>query len=472
MIIPSIQSKIVATLGPATSSHSVLEALIKNGADVLRLNFAHGSHSEYLQRILSVRRVSRQLGHSVGILQDLPGPKLRIGPLSSKSIDLVRDEEVNLVSHPISHPGKMIPIQYPRLTVDLKRGHTVFIADGSIRLSVMSTKKDRVLCRVIAGGTVRPGNGVNMPKTSLSLRAFTKEDQRHLSFGMAHGVDFVGISFVGNAADVLRARNFAQKQGRAPFIIAKIERQEALNNLKSIIEAADGIMVARGDLGVEVSFSEIPGIQRDIVIRSHQMGKPVIVATQVLESMIENSRPTRAEATDVANAIIEGADAIMLSGETSIGKYPVAAVTALHEVIRATERRHAGPSWDHFVSNSQSSDVIVQGACRIATGVGAKAIVVPTHTGHTAARVSRFRPPLQILALVKDENMSRRFSLHWGMRSMLVSRHLSSENLVDQVSALLIKQSWIRRGQKILLISGGPGVHSNQVGTIQIFIVK
>lgn len=318
--LAKIQTKIIATLGPSSASPKVFEKLVKEGINVARLNFAHGTHSEHAKSIQTVRRIATKAQIPIGLLQDLPGPKLRVGVLPDLSTTLRQEEGVVLISSHKSVSKKIIPVPYPNLTKDLKPGHVVYIADGLIRLSVQSVKSGQVQCVVANGGTVRTGNGINMPYSSLNLGAFTKEDERHLEFGLKNQVDFVGVSFVGRANDLDRVRSFCQNHGKNPFLIAKIERRQALRHLAGILEKADGLMVARGDLGVEFPFSQIPGLQNDIVSMAHQKGKPVIVATQVLESMIQNPRPTRAEATDIANAIIEGTDAIMLSGETSIGK--------------------------------------------------------------------------------------------------------------------------------------------------------
>jgi pyruvate kinase len=472
MRLPSIRAKIVATVGPASTSPHVLRALIDNGVDVARLNFAHGTYEDHARHISLIQQISHETGRTVGILQDLPGPKLRVGPMPPQGLELARHEEVSLTAGPLPHTGKSIVIRYPRLAEELKRGHLVFMADGSLRLQVTSVFKGTVVCRVLNGGTVRSGNGVNIPKTSLSLEAFTRTDRKHLLFGMARGVDFVGISFVGKASDIQRAKDFAQRHGKVPFLIAKIERRLALKNLKSIMEAADGIMVARGDLGVEVPFHEVPGIQQEIVHQARRMGKPVIVATQVLETMLQNPRPTRAEATDIANAILEGTDAIMLSGETALGKYPVEAVTALREVMGSTEKRYTRFSSDAFAVENPEKDVFVYEACRIAEGMGVRLIVIPVRSGLTAARVSHYRPPLPIVALVNDDYQKRKFSLYWGILPVRVTSSRVSTTMAPFVRRLLLKNKWVRRQQKVLLLEAGFVGQKNQEKSIRVFALS
>jgi len=447
--IPFNRTKIVATLGPASSDPAVMRRMVQAGLDVFRLNFAHGTYPEFAGLIARVREVSRRLSHPVGILQDLPGPKLRVGALSS-DVELHRGDDAVLVAGRTG-PAGTIPVTYPELSRDLKPGHEVFIADGLIRLLVRSVKGGRVLCRVANGGTVRRGNGVNLPRSPLSLRAFTLEDARHLVFGLAHGVDFVGISFVGTKEDVDRVRAFCRRRGRAPFLIAKIERRLAVENLDDILESADGIMVARGDLGVEFPFFKVPGLQEDIVARARGRGRPVIVATQMLESMIQNPRPTRAEATDVATAAREGADAVMLSGETAVGKYPVAAVEALRSVIGETERRVRSP--EDISGAGDLSDAVAREACRVAASVGARWIVVPTRSGATAARVSHHRPDAPILALTADEGLRRRFSLYWGLDTGPLPAAVGRAGIVRRLLARRV----VKTGQLLVFASGAPG---------------
>jgi pyruvate kinase len=461
------RTKIIATLGPAVDSDERLAALLKAGVNIVRLNLAHGTHAEHADRLWRARRIAKRLNVPVGALLDLPGPKLRVGKLIPSPMDLKRDETVTLIAGTHARHEREIPISYPRIATDLKPGQAVYIADGLIRLVVISIRFNQVKCRVANGGTIRTGNGVNMPFSQLRLKAFTREDERHLEFGIKNDIDFVGISFVGEAQELRRVRAFCKRRGASPALVAKIERRSALDNLPEILQEADALMVARGDLGVEVSFSEIPGLQRKIVMESRRAGKPVIVATQVLESMVQNPRPTRAEATDIANAIREGADAVMLSGETSIGKYPLESAQALAQVAYATEQDESGGPYITPVELNLS-DAIALEACRLAERINAAFIVVPSRSGGTAARVSRFRPRVPLLALVHDENMRRRFTLYWGIETQYIPGKVDYHTAHTLVKNHLLRNRRARAGAVAVMVSGSPAMPRRQTGMIQL----
>jgi pyruvate kinase len=461
---PWNRTKIVATLGPATTGPAVIRDLVAAGMDVARLNFAHGSSAEHALRVRRVRHAARRLGRPVGILQDLPGPKLRVGRGLSAEIALRKGQEIFLTGERRRGADHGIPVAYPALTRDVKPGDPVFIADGMVRLTVLAVKDGRARCRVDSGGVVRSGNGVNLPGSRLSLSAFTACDKRHLDFGLRIGVDFVGISFAATAQDVSRVRDYARRQNRAPFLIAKIERREALKNLKAVIEASDGVMVARGDLGVEIPFSEVPGAQEEIIFQARQAGKPVIVATQMLESMLEQPRPTRAEVSDAANAVLDGADALMLSGETSVGRFPVHAVRALNEIIRAAELRPAFGSRSRETAARDAADVVVKNACRLAQDVSARAVAVLAPSA--AARASRFRPGMPILLFVNHETLWRRFTVYAGVEAVPRKSAGASDTLPARVGASLRRQGWIRRGERFVLLAAGRT--GQDAGTLRI----
>lgn len=436
------RTKIVATLGPATSSAAVIKDLLMAGVDVTRLNMAHGSHEEHGRRIDIVRAMAKELGAGVGILMDLPGPKLRVTKVSGKSLELKRNDEVYITNKTGMTGRNLITISNKHLLNDVRKNEAVYISDGLIRIRVDAINDDKIRCVCTHGGTVHIGNGVNLPHTSLRMRAFTPIDQMHLTFGLRKEIDFVGLSFVGDGDDVERVRAFCKARRRSPFLIAKIERTQALKNLNEIIEAADGIMVARGDLGIEEPFYKVPVIQAEIVAAARRQGKPVIVATQVLESMTQNPRPTRAEATDAANAISQGADAIMLSGESAVGKYPVESVQALTAIIKETERAVDLSLPIDPQAELTPKKVMAREACRIAERIGAKFILVQSQTGRSAQRLSRFRPRVPIIALVDNEQVRRRVALLWGVQSLIKSIKTS----MYQNTSLY---SWLRRHYKI-----------------------
>lgn len=422
---PPARTKIVATLGPACSSAGVIKQMLLGGMSVARLNMAHGSHEEHGKRIDLFRAMAKEVGSGAGILMDLPGPKMRVSRITGRALELKRNDEVFLTSKAGVHGKNVITISHKSLLDDVRKNEAVYICDGMIRLRVESTHGDKIRCVCTHGGIVHVGNGVNMPHSSLTMRAFTALDREHLAFGIRKKVDFVGLSFVGSAKDVERVRAFCKHRRASPFLIAKIERHQALNNLEEIVAAADGVMVARGDLGIEEPFYRVPVIQAKIVSVARRLGKPVIVATQVLESMIQNPRPTRAEATDVANAISQSADAVMLSGESAVGKYPVESVQALCEIIKETERSLELPAVTDARTDWEPKEVMAQEACRIAERIKARFILVQSQTGKSARRISRFRPRVPVLALVDEEAVRRKASLLWGVHAMIKSIRIS-----------------------------------------------
>jgi len=330
-------TKIVCSIGPASSSSSVLGHMIRAGMDVARINFSHGTYEEHLKNIESIRKASHNLRRPVAILQDLPGPKLRVGKLVSEPMHLRRLETVTLTTKPSKAKGK-IPVAYPDLSETVRKGDTIYLADGSIRLEVLRTTRDEVEARVLVGGDLISGKGLNLPRLRVRVPAITREDREHLYFGFENNFDMVAVSFVQRADDIRMARKVAAEKGRELFVVAKIEKKEAVENLEEIVKESDGVMVARGDLGVELSLERIPIVQKRIIFEANRQAKPVITATQMLESMISAPTPTRAEVTDVANAILDGSDALMLSEETAIGNYPVEAVKTLQKVAQETER--------------------------------------------------------------------------------------------------------------------------------------
>ncbi len=445
------RTKIVATLGPASSSPSVIKNLILSGVDVARLNMAHGSHAEHSKRIDLFRAMAKKTDSGCGILMDLPGPKLRVSNVSGGALELKRNDPVILCSKAGVGGKNVITISYRNLVQDVQKNEAVYICDGLIRIHIEGIQGDKIRGVCTHGGIVHPGNGVNLPHSSLTMKAFTAADQHHLKFGLRKDIDFVGLSFVGSAADIQRVRSFCRAQGKSPFLIAKIERRLALENLEEIIQAADGVMVARGDLGIEEPFFKVPVIQGRIVTMARRYGKPVIVATQVLESMIQNPRPTRAEATDVANAISQAADAVMLSGESAVGKYPVEAVRALSEIIRESE---ASVEYSHIADRQTETEpkkVIAHEACRIAEKIEAKFILVQSQTGQSAGRIARYRPRVPILAFVDDEKVRQRVSIVWGVKALIRSIKVSMYQNA-YLNSWLSRRYQIRKTDRVIYV--------------------
>ncbi len=451
-----LATKIVCTIGPASSSPSVLGHMIHAGMDVARINFSHGTYEEHLKSIKTIRKVSHRLRRPVAILQDLPGPKLRVGKLASDPMHLRRLDTVTLTTKPSKARGK-IPVAYPHLSKAVKKGDMIYLADGSIRLEVLRTSRDEVEGRVLVGGDLVSGKGLNLPRLRTRVPAITREDREHLHFGLENNLDIVAVSFVQRAEDIRMARRVAEEKGREIFVVAKIEKKEAVEDLEEIIKEADGVMVARGDLGVELSLERIPIVQKRIIFEANRSAKPVITATQMLESMISSPSPTRAEVTDIANAIIDGSDALMLSEETAIGGYPVEAVRVLQKVAQETERylpKEITQQRRMWHENSQE-DAIAFAACETALQISAAAIVTPTRTGKTARRVSKYRPPLPIVALTSHADVEKQLLLSWGVQT--VRREIeSTDTIFTEAEKTVQRLKLARKGNPIVIVSGDP----------------
>jgi len=428
------RTRIVVTLGPASQTPEVLHGILAGGADVVRLNFSHGTPDEHAQRVDLARRVAADLGRPMGVLQDLPGPKLRIGALPGGAVDLTVGMTVVLTTETTAAAGE-IPVAYPHLTADVRPGHRVFLQDGELSLIVQQVTGQRVRCDVECGGRLREHTGLNLPDVTLSIPPLTDDDLRYLDWGLTHGVDFIGLSFVERAEDINRVRALAAARGAYPALIAKIERRRALDRIDEIVAAADGVMVARGDLAVETSFQEVPIVQKTLIALCNRLGKPVITATQMLESMIVHSRPTRAEAADVANAVFDGTDALMLSAETAVGAHPVEAVAAMAAIAGRAE---AALPYDLILRErarergTDTGEAIALAACQAAEAVDAAAIVASTESGSTARRVSRFRPRRPIVAVTHTEATWRQLCLTWGVRPVIVDPATNLDQLVDR----------------------------------------
>lgn len=421
MALPSHKTKIVCTIGPACDHPEIIERMIGAGMDVARLNFSHGDFPTHKRRIEHVRAASRAAGKRVAILADLPGPKMRIGELNREPIELQSGDPFVLTVEPIGGDEGRVSVSYSELPRVVKPGDTLFLNDGLIQLEVLNIQGNEVRCTVMVGGELRSRKGLNLPGIHLGIRAFTDHDGECLRFAMDHGVDAVSQSFVEGAEDMEAVRSAAASMGCNPFLIAKIERSRALNNLDAILDASDGIMIARGDLGVEVPIEQIALLQKRLMRKANLLGKPVITATQMLESMVENRRPTRAEATDVANAILDGADCVMLSGESAIGKYPVDAVSMLARIAASIEPFRDGGSIGEDLRGVQKGgipdlrDVIAHSVVTAVEWVDPAAVFVPTRGGNTARSITRFRIPVWIVAVSAEEATCQGLVFSYGV---------------------------------------------------------
>ncbi len=453
------KTKIVGTIGPASSSSRILEKLARAGMNVARLNFAHGTHEEHTKSIQAIRDVSARLGIPLAILQDLPGPKVRTGRLEKEEVWLKEGDDFSLTGKKIIGNEHRVSVNLPAFLNDLNHGDTVFLNEGAIQLEVIAATDIEVKCEVVVGGLLAVNKGINVPGVRLSIPSITSKDLADLAFGLEQGVDFVAVSFVRESSDIVRVKQFLREKGADVPLIAKVEKHEAVDDIDNIIAEADGIMVARGDLGVEMPLKQVPTVQKRIIRKCNQAGKPVIVATQMLESMINSIRPTRAEVSDVANAIFDGADAVMLSGETAIGRYPVETVTMMAHI--ATEVEKTLP-YKHILLEKgervipQTDDAISYAACHISQQLGAACIVAYTSSGSTALRISKYRPEAPILAITPSDNVARRLILSWGVNPYLAPELVNAEDIFHEAAQLSLKIGMARSGELVIISAGIP----------------
>ncbi|MDV3293180.1 MAG: pyruvate kinase [Nitrososphaerales archaeon] len=452
------RTKIVCTIGPATRSARMVRRLIAADVDVFRINFSHGNDAAHHEEVSTIRREAEALGRTVAILQDLPGPKMRVGKLREGKVELTRGSSFLLTAKSVLGDETRVSVNYPALLESVRKGDAIHLADGLIRLRVEENVGDGARCTVIAGGTLSDGKGVNAPGVRTRIGFPTAQDLKHLAFGLSHSVDFIALSFVRSAENV---RSVRRRLGRSESaqLIAKVEKREAVENFDSILKEADGIMVARGDLGIEMPIERVPVIQKEIVEKCNQAGKPVIVATQMLASMVSSPIPTRAEATDVSTAVLDGADAVMLSDETAVGRYPLETVRTLDRIARASERGFA--KYGHVRPEEERSpmeEAIAKAACRLAHYIGAKAIVAPTQTGSTAGRVSKYRPEQPIIALCTVPAVARRMKLYWGVVPVTRKQTGTTDQLFSLAESVAKSLRLVARGDKMVMSSGTPGV--------------
>jgi pyruvate kinase len=466
------RTKIVATLGPASEAPEILRALIAAGMDVARLNLSHGSHEDHARTIAHLREIAEELDSPVTILLDLQGPKVRVGQLPGGEITLAREQMISLVPEAEFHGEPLtIPIDYPHVAEDAKPGMQVLLADGLFELQVVEIAGHAVRCRVMEGGVLKSRKGVNFPNLDLRLPSMTEKDIGDLEFGIAQNVDWVSLSFVRSAADVRELKSRLAAKGVGKPVIAKIEKPQAIERLDEILAEADGVMVARGDLGVELSPERVPMLQKKIIEQCNRRGIPVITATQMLESMIHDPRPTRAEASDVANAIIDGTDAVMLSGETAVGAFPVRAVEMMARIALEVESRidfTRHPATDQSIAHALSA-----AADSIGKIVQPRCIVVLTTSGHTARAVAATRTKTPIAALTTDPAVYHQLNLLWGIHPILISTTPATfEGLVEQAEATLCERQLVGTGDQVLVIGGIPPGQPRGGNFIKIHTVR
>ncbi|MDY3918619.1 MAG: pyruvate kinase [Candidatus Limivivens sp.] len=458
------KTKIICTMGPNTNDRELLKNLILNGMDVARLNFSHGSHEEHAQRISLIKEVREELGIPVAILLDTKGPEIRTGNLADgQKVLLKKGQEFTLCTEETIGDETHCSITYPELVEDVTEGDTILIDDGLIGLKVKRITETEILCIVENGGELGEKKGVNVPNVKVMLPDVTDRDWDDILFGIGQGIDFIAASFVRNAECIYEIKDFlASHNGEQIDVIAKIENAEGVENIDEIIDAADGIMVARGDLGVEIPADEVPYIQKRIIRKCNEKSKPVITATQMLDSMIRNPRPTRAEAGDVANAIYDGTDVIMLSGETAMGKYPVEAVKMMAKIAETTEAHLDLKNQVKKNKNKRKKDI--SGAVGFATvstamSMDAAAIITPTISGQTARLISHFRPTVPIYAISPRESSVRKMQLYWGVYPLKGNEESSTANMIENSMRLARKKKLVRKGQLVVFTAGDPATN-------------
>jgi pyruvate kinase len=453
------RTKIVATLGPACSSAPMLGAMIDAGLDVVRLNFSHGERADHVARIEMVRKVAADRDRAIAILVDLQGPKIRVGQVDEPGITLAPGHECLLVAGAERADPPAIPVVYERLAADVRPGDRILLDDGAIELEVRAVDGPLVRCEVRRGGTVSSRKGINLPGVAVSAPSLTDKDRADLAIAVEHGADYVALSFVRRAEDVLACRQAIAEAGGDVPVVAKLERPEAIEHLDDILDATDAVMVARGDLGVELAVEKVPPLQKGIIAKANAAGVPVITATQMLESMVSNPRPTRAEASDVANAIFDGTDAVMLSQETAIGAYPVESVATMVRIAHEAEATpHLLPPPAPPVGRLDVAATVCRAAVQAATDLNARAVVAFTSSGATARYVSRFRPRMPIVGLTPNERSRRRMSLYWGVETPAVLDQFVDLNaLVEQGDRRIVAAGIVREGDLIVIAAGTPG---------------
>ncbi|REA56365.1 pyruvate kinase [Dyadobacter luteus] len=477
----SKKTKIVATVGPTSESKEMLLALAKAGVNVFRLNFSHGTHADHLARLTTIREINEEFGYNLAILQDLQGPKIRIGLVAEKDGVLIEAGNKLILSNTeVLGTAEKVSTPYDGMYNDVKIGDRVLMDDGKLEVLVTGIDGSDVVTEVIYGGYLKSKKGVNLPNTRVSMPSVTAKDYEDLDFGLEHDVEWVALSFVRTASEVLKVKEYIQNKGKSARLIAKIEKPEAIANIDEIIEATDAIMVARGDLGVELPAEEVPMIQKMIVEKCNKAGKPVIVATQMLESMIESPRATRAELSDVANSVLDGADAVMLSAETASGKYPVLAVESMSRTIEKIESSTDSVYFKYhaFVNESPGADKlndnVVMSACRLARDTHAAAIIGITRSGYTSFRLSHHRPKAGLLIFTSNKVLMNQLALYWGTKVFYYDRDqgVTTDDLIEDIKSFLLEKGELQKGDVFINTLSMPVSKHRKTNTVKLSIVE
>jgi pyruvate kinase len=468
------KTKIVATIGPASNSKEMLRALVKEGVDVFRLNFSHGTHSDHQKVIDYVREINNEINSTVALLLDLQGPKIRIQEVKPEVV-IERGQTFIITTRELMGNNEIASTSYKNLPKDVKAGDLVLIDDGKIELKVIEVRDIDVVTEVVYGGLLKSRKGINLPFSKVTAPSLTEKDLEDLEFGLKNNIEWIALSFVRKAYDIKTLRDIIDKKKSTSRIVAKIEKPEALSNIDDIITATDAVMVARGDLGVEILLEEVPMVQKMLVEKCNKAGKPVIVATQMMESMIENPRPTRAETNDVANAVMDGADAVMLSAETAAGKYPIEVIRSMVRTISSVEKnekmyyrfRDVDPKSPIYLNDS-----LVLAACKLAKDVGAKAIVGMTSSGYTAFKSASHRPNTNIFVFTGNKSLLNTINLVWGARAYHYDKHNSTDETIADVERILKEEGHVQPGDIFIVLASMPIQERQRTNTLRINVVK
>lgn len=477
MLSSARRTKIVCTLGPSSNTLENIEKLYRAGMNVARINFSHGSHEDHKKTIDYVREVAKKHQYSIPVLMDLQGPKIRVGQMKGGSQLLEKGSLVVLTSEEVEGNSNLIPIDYPMLAEDAREGNQILVDDGLLELKIVKKKGKEITAKVVVGGEIKSRKGVNLPDVDISMSSITEKDIRDLEFGLDVGVDYVAMSFVRSGRDIQDVISRIRAKNSNAAIIAKIEKPEAVKAIDEIIEEADGIMVARGDLGIEIPSERVPLVQKEIIERCRTAGKPVITATQMLDSMIANPRATRAESSDVANAVVDGTDAVMLSGETAAGKYPEEAVRTMDKIIKTVEDnskdiyyslKYRKPDW----KEKQVIESLAYSCVTIADNVEAKAISTITHSGNTARRIAKFRPKVPIVAFTESQIVRRQLNLVWGVQSVQLKEIFDTDKSVKMMEDYLVNKGLVNKGDRVIIATGMPLAKRGRTNMIKVSSIE
>ncbi len=450
------KTKIICTIGPASSDPEVLRQLIQSGMSVARLNFSHGTHDEHRRMITAIRDLSDELKRPVAILQDLCGPKIRVGEIPEPGVRIEPGQTFYLTGREVMGSAERVSVSYPDLPGEVRPGDVILLADGMMELTVREVLPDEIRCEVITGGILTSHKGINLPTGTVKVNSLTEKDRADLVFGLQNDVDYVALSFVRRGADIQELKEIIADAGKDTPVIAKIEKHEAIANMDEIMAACDGIMVARGDLGVEIPLENVPGIQKRLVRAANANGKPVIIATQMLRSMVKAPRPTRAEATDVANAVLDGADAIMLSEESASGEFPVEAVRFMARIVLSAESNFPHQRFLELMPQKDVSESVAHASCVLANHLDAAAIVATTRSGFTAMQISRFRPACRLIALSPEPRTIRRLALFWGCIPSYVEETRNTDERIEKAAVSAIGTGNVSPGDLVVITTGHP----------------